>query len=62
MSRLSRRFDGTVTDASGRLLEAEYRAGAILEDFTRGRSRFTEIFGDIVMPGWRQVNGSDCQA
>lgn len=48
--QLCRRFDGDVTDAAGRVLEAQDREGVILDDFTRGRSRFTEIFGDIVMP------------
>lgn len=50
ISQLCRRFNGTVTDAAGRVLEAQERTGVILDDFTRGRLRFTEIFGDIVMP------------
>jgi hypothetical protein len=50
ISQLCRRFDGTVTDAAGRVLEAEDWPGVILDEFARGRLRFTQVFGDIVMP------------
>lgn len=49
-SRLRISFAGFFTDARGRVLEDRDRSSVLLEDFSTARSRFVEVFGEIVMP------------
>jgi hypothetical protein len=50
ISELHAHFVGRVTDAAGRVLEDEDTLSLLRDDFSRGRSRFTEIYGDVMMP------------
>jgi hypothetical protein len=50
ISQLRGRFAGNVMDAAGRVLEDQDRLGVLHDDFSKGRSRFTEHYGDVLMP------------